>query len=163
MPTRVRPFKAIVAGAAASLAMLAVLYSMPWFGAPRLNIFGLLSTLTAEYSWYVEPLEFFGLAVIVFPVLYAALFYHNLPGKTPVQKGAVWGLILWMVRGLLVGPLMGEGLFSMHSDHAIAAALETLAGHLVYGVLLGVLYGAPKMPQAPVRRAPARIKTGARH
>lgn len=141
-------------GVLASLAMLLVLGCMPLFGAPKLNIFVLLSTLSPEYNWWVEPLEYFVLATVVFPMLFNYMLYDNLPGRRPWQKGLAWGLTLWLLRGLIVGPIMGEGLFSRHAPYAVAGFWETLLAHAIYGIILGAVIGRPKGTMKAPRRAP---------
>jgi hypothetical protein len=131
----------MVAGFVACLAIMAFLYVIPIIGAPRLNVFVLLSTLSADYAWWAEPVEFFLLGTLVFPTLYAVMLYDTLPGTQPWQKGLAWGLILWALRGLVVAPIMGEGFFSLQMSNAFPAFIEVLLAHAIYGIVLGYLSG----------------------
>jgi hypothetical protein len=131
----------LAAGLLAAGAMLGFLYALPHFGVPRLNAFQLMSTLSADYTWWAQPLEYFALATVVFPALYKFIFFDSIPGNAGWQKGSNWGLILWMVRGFIVAPIMGEGFFSINATapHALAAILSTLFAHLIYGCVLGAI------------------------
>ena len=129
-----------MAGFTASLAMLTLLYVLPSIGAPRLNVFGELSTVSPHSDWWAAPLEYLILGAIVFPTFYSTLLFKDLSGQ-PWQKGLMWGLILWAVRGIVVMPIMGQGFFSVHSAHPIASVIETFVGHALYGILLGAIAG----------------------
>lgn len=60
-----------------------------------------------------------------------------LPGG-PAVKGAVFGVIAWLAMMIVFMPLAGHGLFAMQLG--MMAAVATLMLHLIYGVVLGVVY-----------------------
>lgn len=72
----------------------------------------------------------------VLAIAYAALFAPRLPGPG-FARGALYGLLPWIVAQLLVMPMMGAGLFG----GSFAAGMGSLVGHLVYGAVLGGIYG----------------------
>ena len=78
---------------------------------------------------------------VIFPLIYVYLLYRWLPG-TPWQKGLLWGLILWLGLETVMVPMMGGGIFSTEMG-GMKAVMAALIGHLVYGVLLGAIAGAP--------------------
>lgn len=166
--TRNFPFlRVFAAGIVASFAMLAFMMVMPRFGGPELDVFGLLSTLTTQYGSWVPAGQYFLLSIFVFPLLYAGLLYKDLPGP-PHQKGLVWGLILFALRGIIVMPVMGQGFFAVSADHAIAALIELGIAHCIYGLLLGAivgeLYETRHRQRAYARhREPERLHSGDRH
>jgi hypothetical protein len=133
----------VLAGFMACLCMLAFLYSVPPVGASKHYIFVWLSTLSSKYNYWAEPLEFFLLGAIVFPLMYRVMFYDNLPGDKPWRKGFSWGVILWLLRCVVVAPVMGVGFFSWNLHHALYVNTVLLAAHLIYGSLLGMIAGAP--------------------
>lgn len=57
-------------------------------------------------------------------------------------KGLGWGLVLWVVMGLVFLPLVGWGLFGTSIAPQIAVA--TLILHLIYGIVLGLLLDRSK-------------------
>jgi hypothetical protein len=52
------------------------------------------------------------------------------------------GLILWFVSQAMVMPMMGAGFFSGHAPQPIMTVVGSLMGHIIYGVILGGVYGA---------------------
>jgi hypothetical protein len=87
--------------------------------------------------------------VIVWGLLFAALA-ERLPGRSAVAKGLVFGVLAWLAMMLLLMPLAGAGVFAL--DRGIEATVATLALHLVYGFVLGGIYGRSR-PIEPARRA----------
>ncbi len=78
---------------------------------------------------------------VVFPAIYVFGLYARLPGSA-VIKGTTWGVVLWLMAQVIVMPMMGGGLFSSAMG-GIMAAMASLAGHVLYGSLLGVIASAP--------------------
>lgn len=56
--------------------------------------------------------------------------------------GAVWGVVWWVLGGLILMPLLlGMPAFaSLTMPRMMPVALGSLVGHLIYGVLAGVVY-----------------------
>jgi hypothetical protein len=79
---------------------------------------------------------------LIFPAIYAYALIGILPGS-PVVKGTLWGITLWLLAQIVVMPMMGGGLFSAAMGGMIAA-IGSLVGHLLYGSILGALAGAPE-------------------
>jgi hypothetical protein len=65
-----------------------------------------------------------------------------LPGKTGASKGLIFGLIGWIMMGLIFFPLIGLGPFAFEIGLGIAPALLSLAMVLTYSVVLGTVYVA---------------------
>jgi hypothetical protein len=57
-------------------------------------------------------------------------------------KGLIWGVILWLAAGLIVMPMSGFGPFGYNAD-GWRIVVTSLAGHLVYGALQGLIAGIP--------------------
>lgn len=75
----------------------------------------------------------------LFGAIYAVLFgrWASTPGKI-VGIGLVYGVIWWVLGALLIMPAwlgMNEMIFELNTT-----AWQSLAGHLLYGGLLGVVY-----------------------
>ena len=83
---------------------------------------------------------------------YAVLFVNRLPGRGLV-RGATYGVVPWLLAQLVVMPMMGAGFFS----GSFVSAAGSLMGHLVYGAVLGAIYGVPADDPCPACDAPARV------
>jgi hypothetical protein len=70
--------------------------------------------------------------------------YHWLPGKSGATKGLTFGVLGWIVMGLVFFPLIGLGPFAAAIGLGLSPALFSLAMFLAYSVVLGIVYGALK-------------------
>jgi len=84
------------------------------------------------------------LGALVLPWLYAEI-YPWIPGSTPVIRGIVFALGVWVVGQLITAPLLGSltefppGVFSM--NFGALGLIGGLISHVLYGSLLGIGYG----------------------
>jgi len=65
-----------------------------------------------------------------------------LPGRSGLSKGVIFGLIGWVMMGLIFFPLIGLGLFAFGAGLGIAPTLFSLAMLLTYSVVLATVYVA---------------------
>jgi Family of unknown function (DUF6789) len=65
-----------------------------------------------------------------------------LPGRNGITKGVIFGLIGWILMGLIFFPLIGLGAFAFRAGLGIAPALMSLAMLLTYSVVLATVYVA---------------------
>jgi len=65
-----------------------------------------------------------------------------LPGRTGATKGLTFGLIGWMMMGLIFFPVIGLGPFAIGVGLGIAPAMLSLAMVLTYSIVLGTVYVA---------------------
>jgi hypothetical protein len=63
-----------------------------------------------------------------------------LPGRTGLSKGVIFGLIGWLLMGLIFFPLIGLGPFAFQAGLGVAPALLSLAMLLTYSVVLATVY-----------------------
>ena len=63
-----------------------------------------------------------------------------LPGRNGISKGLIFGLIGWVLMGLIFFPLIGLGPFAFQAGLGIAPALLSLAMLLTYSVVLATVY-----------------------
>lgn len=70
--------------------------------------------------------------------LYVVALEPHLPGP-PTVKGLLFGLLPWLVNGLLVLPLLCQGPLGLSALPRTGVAYPSVA-NAVFGVLLGVLY-----------------------
>jgi len=78
---------------------------------------------------------------VIFALIYAFVLFRFLSG-TPWQKGALSGVIFWLALEVLMMPMIGGGFFSSQMG-GMKVVLAALIAHLVYGVALGGIAGAP--------------------
>jgi hypothetical protein len=145
--------RAAVAGLVGTAVMTGLMLLAPLIGLPRLAIGSLLSTLLAvsvaflpigpATGWVLH-----GLFGILLAVVYAAAFAGRLPGP-PLARGALYGILVFLLAEVTFMPLVGAGVFSRGD---VPMILGSLLGHLVYGGLVGFMYGEPA--SAPPHAAP---------
>jgi hypothetical protein len=68
-----------------------------------------------------------------------ALLYGLIPGRNAVVKGIGFGVAPWVGMMLFLMTMVGSGLFGMTYD--IMAPVMTLLLHVVFGAVLGSVYG----------------------
>ncbi|MEF2548461.1 DUF6789 family protein [Aurantimonas sp. E1-2-R+4] len=74
-----------------------------------------------------------------------AILYEVVPGGSAVVKGIVFGVAAWLAMMIMVMPIAGAGVFGM--NFGILAPMMTLVLHIVFGAVLGGVYGA-RVPAA---------------
>jgi uncharacterized membrane protein YagU involved in acid resistance len=144
---RVRAGKAVFAGVVGTAAMTVLMLMAPVMGFPPMNVGSMLGSVmggSAAIGWVAH----FMIGAIL-ALAFAALFAARLPGPLPI-RGMIYGLLPWLAAQVVVMPMMGVGFFS----GSLAAALGSLMGHLVYGAVVGVVYGAHRR-EGTVAVAPA--------
>jgi uncharacterized membrane protein YagU involved in acid resistance len=143
---RLNPGKAIVAGIIGTFVMSAVAsWVAPLMGIPRMNPAEMLAQAMGgrlALGWAAHLM-----VGTVLAVLYAAVA-SRLAGP-PWVRGAVFALLPFFMAQLIVMPMMGMPLFS----GSVALAMGSLIGHLVYGAVLGSVYGKASAPARGTRPA----------
>ncbi|MBX2991820.1 MAG: DUF2938 family protein [Bacteroidetes bacterium] len=142
--------KAVLAGLAGTLVMTVVMLMAPLIGMPPMPIGNML----AGFMGIPVALGWAGHFMIggVLAVIYATVFANRLPGS-PFVRGALYGLIPWFIAQIMVNPMMGAGMFASNTPAPIMMVLGSMLGHLVYGAVLGAVYGkaSPGFQTAAVR------------
>lgn len=91
----------------------------------------------------VNPLIPWALSFLNGSVLLGYLFgraYRLLPGESGAAKGLVFGVLGWIVMGLLFFPMLGRGLFATGAGLGFQPALFSLLMILSYSVIMGLIY-----------------------
>ncbi len=139
--------RATVAGVIGTVAMTVLFFVEPLIGFPRMAEGGILSTVMSATVAHL-PVGFVGGWVVHFgvgillAVVYAATAVTRMPGA-PAVRGALYGALVFLVAQLVVMPLVGAGAFSGGDPSRLAGSL---AGHLVYGAVVGWYYGRGRQP-----------------
>jgi len=133
--------RTILGGLAGTVVLTLLMYVMaPMMGIPKMDIAAMLGSMLG--GWTMGMVMHVINGVILFPLIYSFFLFSKLRGS-PVSKGILWGVALWLVAGLMVMPAMGAGFFGT-AHGGVMAAMASLMGHVVYGALLGGIAGRPE-------------------
>jgi hypothetical protein len=154
------------AGFVATAAMTVVMYAAPSMGMPDTDIAALIGWVISPSMpepmtpiWWVGMFAHFVNGSIIFPLIYAFVIYPVLRGE-PWLRGIQWGMMLWFLAQTVAMPLIFcMGFFTRLSPQPVLAVLGSLAGHFLYGVLLGLIAG-PQAARLPSFRR--QVPTGTR-
>ncbi|MGQ0767084.1 MAG: DUF6789 family protein [Gemmatimonadota bacterium] len=136
--------RAVAGGLAGTAAMTAVgLWIAPMMGMPRMNPAEMLAGQMGG-NMAVGWIAHFMIGTIL-ALIYAAVA-KSLPGA-PWLRGALYGFAPWLLAQIVVMPMMGMPVFS----GSMVIAIGSLIGHLVYGAVLGAVYGEPVAAHAASR------------
>jgi len=83
---------------------------------------------------------------VMLALIYAFVLFRYLPGP-PWQKGVLSGVVFWLALEIFMMPMIGGGFFSSQMG-GMKMVMAALIAHLVYGVTLGGIGGAPALKQA---------------
>jgi uncharacterized membrane protein YagU involved in acid resistance len=137
---RINIARAAVAGIIGAAVMTVVgLYVAPLMGIPAMNPAVMLAGAmggVAILGWAAHFMIGITLAVGY------AVVGRNLPGA-PWASGALYGLAPFLLAQVAVMPMMGMPFFSGFG----AMAVGSLVGHLVYGAVVGAVYGGASEAQ----------------
>ena len=129
--------------AIAAVAATAVLEMMMRVGAPNMlgippmNPANLITNIVGlPQGHIIGTVIHFGLGLIIFPIGYMFIAYRYFPGSY-LLRGALWGVLLWLVAMAVVVPLAGMPMFFGFGMPMMAA----LIAHVVYGVILAAIVG----------------------
>jgi hypothetical protein len=140
-------WKAIAAGVCGAAAHTLLMLVKSWSG--LLPSFQPYESLQNTFSNFIgkdiHPIVPWMLSFVSGATIAGFLFgriYTLLPGKTATIKGLIFGLLGWMVMGLLFFPIIGMGLFAIKVGLGIAPALFSLAMLLTYSIVMALAYAA---------------------
>jgi len=137
-----KPFvtKAILGGLAGTAVLTMMMYLVaPMMLGHAMDIAAMLGSMMGN-SWALGMAAHWMNGVLIFPLLYAFLMYKLLPGP-PVVRGAMWGVVLWLIAQSMLMPMMGAGFFSSAAG-GMMAVVASLIGHILYGGILGKIAGS---------------------
>ena len=134
--------RAIVGGAIGTALLTLMMYFVaPAMTGRAMDIAAMLGSMMGG-SWALGMMAHLAQGIVVFPLIYVLGVYQRLPGS-PWLRGMAWGVALWLLAQAVAMPLMGNGFFSAEAG-GMPSVVSSLLGHLVYGLALGVVTGAPE-------------------
>lgn len=130
------------AGMLAGIVATAVLSAMMLMKAsmgltPALDPIGMIAAMTGTSTAFA-----WGMHLMIGVVIWGggfALAEPHLPGGERWIKGVVFGLGAWLIMMLAMMPMAGAGLFGL--SLGVMAPAMTLVMHIVFGAVLGWVYG----------------------
>jgi len=69
-----------------------------------------------------------------------AVLYDAIPGGSALVKGVAFGIAAWLAMMIMVMPMAGAGFFGM--SFGMMAPIMTLMLHIIFGAVLGGVYGS---------------------
>ena len=116
---------------------LMMMYLAPMMTGAPMDIAAMLGGMLG--GWKVGMAAHLIMGIIVFPLIYVLVVYHFV-GGTPLVRGLVYGVLLWLAAVIVVMPIAGAGVL-MSNVGGMMAVIAALIGHLVYGGLLRAIAG----------------------
>ncbi|MBI4420334.1 MAG: hypothetical protein HY560_05870 [Gemmatimonadetes bacterium] len=139
----------LAGGLVGTAAMTVLMLMAPLMGMPPMPIGEMLGQflgIGTAAGWAMH-----GVIGLVLATIYAALVAARLPGPTAL-RGAIYGFAVFLVAQIVVTPMMGGGVFSGGN---VPMIMGSLIGHLVYGALVGAIYGLPPEAAPSAAHRPA--------
>lgn len=134
----------MIAGLVATIVLSMIMIMKSMMGLmPQVNAIQALTKISATYFGlpllpWVGWVEHFIIGTILWGLIFASTV-NVWPGGYTV-KGMVFSIVAWLVMMIIMMPMAGAGLFGVNLG--MAAPVGTLVLHLVYGAVLGAVYGA---------------------
>ncbi len=139
--------RAIAAGAIGTGVMTALWQVEPSVGLPKIAVGQILSSFMSVSVAHLNVGVAGGWVVhlvvgILLALVYAWLLAARLPGP-PAWRGAIYGVVVFIVAQIVFMPLVGAGFFARGDMELLAGSL---LGHIAYGIVVGWIYGLSASP-----------------
>ncbi len=136
--------RAAVAGFIATVVLSLVMVMKMKMGLmPGLNAIKMLTVMAhGMIGTPAAPWVGWGAHFMIGTLLWGVLFALSnpiLPGSSPLSKGLAFSVLAWLLMMILVMPMAGAGFFGL--GMGVMAPVMTLLLHLLYGAVLGLVYG----------------------
>jgi uncharacterized membrane protein YagU involved in acid resistance len=136
--------RGIAAGAIGTAVLTALWLIEPSIGLPKIAVGQILSSFmsVSVANFHVGAaggwLMHFVVGILL-ALVYAGFFALRLPGPV-VWRGALFGLVVFLVAQILFMPLVGAGFFSRGDPQLL---IGSLLGHIAYGMVVAFIYAGP--------------------
>ncbi len=148
--------QAIKAGIIAWIFFTLVLYMAPLMGVPKMDVPAMLAGMfgmnNLAFGWMMHLV-----VGLVLGRIYAYWFVDRV-GGAPWVRGLAFGVLPWLAMMVVVAPMlpvlnpmlakMPPGLFL--ANMGIMAPMGSLIGHLIWGAVLGAVYGGVEVRERVV-------------
>jgi uncharacterized membrane protein YagU involved in acid resistance len=136
--------RAAAAGLIGTAVMTTLLLIEPSVGLPQIAMGQILSTSMGSTAAHLPNGPAVGWLIhfvmgIVLGLVYAKFIVAVLPGSA-LARGALFGVLVFLLAQVTFMPLVGGGVFSGGNIELLAGSL---LGHLVFGASMGWIYGEP--------------------
>ena len=142
---------AIIAGLAGTIVMTLVMAMAPKMGMPKMDIVGMLGSMFNADGSRTLGIIMHLMMGVVFAIVYNLLWNVGI-GAVSWLWGLVFGSVHWLVTGMMmvIIPMMHAGIKAgkgeapgafMMKDGGIMAFMGGLVGHMVFGVVVVLVYG----------------------
>ena len=145
--------QAILAGFVATAILAILMYAAPFVGVPGIDLASALGRPISGHpatpltgSWWLGLAIFFLFGSVMSPYVFVYAF-AGLLGSSWV-RGIEWGVVVWVFGGVAVMTTMGLGFDEAHFAHPFGSVASSLAGHIIYGAVLGGVAGRAMMHMA---------------
>ena len=132
--------RGVVAGLAGTAALSVLMVMKNMMGVmPQLDVIAMLGDMMRvppAVAWMVHFM-----IGAVWGLLFAGL-YSRIPGGSAIVKGMTLLTGAWLLMMVMVMPMAGAGLFGMKLG--MMAPVMTWVLHLVFGAVMGLVYGRPQ-------------------
>lgn len=133
----------LLAGLAATIVLSVLMVIKSAMGLmPAVDAIQILTQLAAnELGLPASPLVGWIVHIVIGVVLWGLVFagtYETWPGPPPI-RGAVFAIMVWLLMMSMIMPMAGAGFFGVNIGPAAASA--TLVLHLIFGLVLGGVFG----------------------
>jgi len=143
---------AIVAGIVGTIVMTMVMVMAPKMGMPKMDIVGMLGSMFNAESNRAMGMAMHVMMGVVFAIIYALLWNAGI-GAASLLGGVVFGAVHWLVSGAMMGgvPMMHAGVKAgtvnapgvyMTNNGGMMAFMGGLVGHVIFGLVVALVYGA---------------------
>jgi len=122
-------------GLIATAVMTMFMLVAPLMGMPKMLIGNSLAGfmhIPVFFGWIAHFM--IGTTLAAFYVLFFKPLFHS--GNA--LKGLLFAIIPFVMAQAVMMPIMGGGFFSIQSSSPIVMVMGSLAGHIVYGIILGL-------------------------
>lgn len=134
--------KGVVAGFVATIVLSALMVMKSMMGLmPQLDVITMLTKMLGGSSHVVGWIAHFMIGSVVWGGLFA-WFNPQLPGQVHWLKGIIFAVGAWLLMMIAVMPMTGAGLLGVHLG--MMAPVMTLVLHIIFGAVLGGVYGAER-------------------
>ncbi len=139
--------KGLVAGLAATIVLSVLMLIKSAMGLlPAVDAIQMLTQLGATHfglpsSLAVGWIVHFVIGVVLWGLVFAGT-YETWPDG-PAMKGLVFSVMVWLLMMSMFMPMVGAGFFG--TNIGAAPAVATLVLHLIFGLVLGAVFGQPRL------------------